>query len=210
MATQGAFSGSPVTPPPVTGPTFWVDASNYTGPLTPQGCADLKAAGYVGVIVQAITGNNGISYTRQQLTMARDNGLRLQGYVWCFPNTAKVSTTSRLSMFDGFELEYLWLDVEQAGLKQADVDRDLALCDQYFGGVTGIYSGRNVFLGNGWAGITKWSSRPLWNAYYDYVADVDEGFHPYAGWTSCLMKQYAGSSSVGRVIEVDRNIMRGN
>jgi hypothetical protein len=116
-------------PPPVAGGELWVDCSNYTGNLTDQGCADLKAAGYVGVIIQAITGLDGVSYTRQQLAACVHNGLRIAGYVWCFPFAAPGSMLTRLGMFDGYRLEFLALDVEEAGTRKFDVDRDLALCD---------------------------------------------------------------------------------
>ncbi len=207
-------------PPPVTGEELWVDCSNYTGPLTDHGCADLKAAGYVGIIAQAITGLDGKTYTRQQLAAALRNGLRIAGYIWCFP---VASVSSRLLMFDGFPLEFLALDVEQAGLSIANVDRDLALCDEYMvaqGMVptglskdsfrllhpTIIYTARWFFAQQGWLGLTRWSERPLWEALYDGIPDVSVGFWPYGGWTKMTIKQWRGTSNVGEVQQVDLNV----
>lgn len=183
--------------------------ANYTKDLTDQGCADLLAAGVVGCIIQAVTGVNGLSYTRQQLDACQRNGLRIQGYVWVFPNDTKPSMGSRLAMFDGFTLEALWCDVEQMGVKEADVDRDLIACDAFMGGaVTGIYTGHYVFIDNGWTRVTKWSHRPLWLANYDGIPDPDIGFVPFSGWTQCQMKQYQGSTSLKSVTEIDLNIAR--
>lgn len=183
-----------------------MDASNYTGPLTTQGCLELTAAGVVGVIVQAITGADGRSFTRQQLGMCAANGLRVQGYVWCFPGASNASMTSRLAMFNGARLEALWLDVEQAGLKTSDVDRDLALCDAYLGARTGVYSGRWFFAGQGWLNVTRWSNRPLWDSLYNRVPIVGAGFVPYGGWTKPSVSQFAGTSSIGSVHQIDLDV----
>lgn len=180
--------------------------SNYTGELTDQGCADLKAAGYVGAIVQAITGRDGVSWTRQQLHACARNGLRIQGYVWCFPGASKASMSSRLGMFDGSNIERLWLDVEQAGLKASDVDRDLSVCDHYMSAKVGCYSGRWFFARQGWLGHTAWSDRLLWDSHYNGEPVVGAGFIPYAGWTVPTMSQFAGTSSVGSVHEIDLNV----
>lgn len=197
------------TPPPVSQPTLWCDVSNYTGPLTPQGCQDLKNAGYVGIIAQAITGLDGNSYTTQQLAAARDHGLRIQGYVFCNHNS---SVASRLSMFDGFDVETIWLDVEAASINSSDVDRDLRLTDKYIPAAApiGLYSGHWVFVSHGWLALTKWSTegRALWDSRYDGIPDPDAGFVSYGGWNSSAIKQFQGTSSLGSVHGIDLNVMR--
>jgi len=174
-------------------------------------CSDLKGAGIVGVIVQAITGLDGNSYTRQQLDACQRNGLRVQGYVWCFPGAAgnPVSMRSRLAMFDGFSIEDLWLDVEQAGLDRADVDADLALCDAYLGRAAGIYSAHWFFASQGWLGVNWWASRRLWEALYDNNRNVTAGFVPYGGWTGPTIKQFWGTSTIGHVHQIDQDIEQG-
>lgn len=158
----------------------------------------------VGVIVQAITGLDGNSYTRQQLQACVDNGLRIAGYVWCFPGT---DVASRLSMFQGFNLDALWLDVEQQGLTTANVQRDLDVCDAFEdnGKLTGIYTGKWFWDQMGWGDL--WSNRPLWDAHYDAVAATDQNFAPYGGWTSCVVKQYRGTSDIGTVHQIDMDVM---
>jgi hypothetical protein len=199
----------PAPTPPSTGSTLWADLSNYTGPLDPVGCNDLKNAGYVGIIVQAITGLNNKSWTRQQLSTAVDQGLRIAGYVWAFKT---VDVTPRLRMYDGFQLESLWLDVEgdaYIGYPSIEsIDRDLALCDAYTGLPTGIYSGKWFFDLMGWSASDRWADRLLWDSDYDGVPDVDHGFTPYGGWTSRAIKQFAGTSRIGRVDQIDLNVMR--
>jgi hypothetical protein len=187
---------------------LWADISNYTGPLTDEGCADLKAAGYVGVIVQAITGLDGNTYTRQQLEVARRNGLRLAGYVWCFPGASEASIRGRLGMFDGFELEFLALDVEQAGTTILDVERDLKLCNAYIRDVPFLYSGKWFFDQQGWSHLDLWADHPLWDSNYDGEPDADVGFRPYGGWTEATIKQFRGTSRIGHVDQIDLNVRR--
>lgn len=162
----------------------------------------------VGVIIQAITGYDGVSYTREQLSVCVRNGLRIAGYVWCFPGAPASSMRSRLAMFDGYKIEFLALDVEQAGLTKADVDRDLKLCDTYIkhDGGTWIYSGKWFFDQQGWSRATWWSPRKLWDSNYDGIPVAEANFRPYHGWTECQIKQYKGTSVVGSVNMVDLNV----
>lgn len=198
-----------VQQPVPTAQTLWADLSNYTGPLDPAGCDDLKQAGYVGIIVQAITGLNNKSWTWQQLSTAVAQGLRIAGYVWAFKS---IDVASRLRMYDGFRLESLWLDVEgdsYVGYPTVkSINRDLALCDAYMKGRTGIYSGKWFFDLMGWSGSNRWADRLLWDSDYDGVPDVDHGFTPYGGWTSRAIKQFAGTSAIGQVQQIDLNVMR--
>jgi len=160
-------------------------------------CDDMQAAGVDGVIVQAITGLDGISYTRQQLQKTLDRGFRIAGYVWCFPGGPSVA--SRLSMFDGFKLEWLALDNEQAGLSFADMDRDFALCDAYMGGqLTEDYTAYWFYQLMGWLRITRYSNRALWYAAYDEQAAMSS-FVPFGGWTTPRTHQFTDKQLYGGV-----------
>lgn len=168
---------------------------------------DLRDAGVVGIIIQAITGLNGISYTSQQCQMAVKWGFRLHGYVWCFPGESAVSIDTRLSMFNGYPVEKLWDDVEQSGLTVADVDLLLTRSDMYLPTQrTGVYSGKWFFDQQGWTGLTRWSDRDLWDADFDGIADPNVGFEPYGGWTRRVVKQYRGTSSIGTVHAIDLDV----
>jgi hypothetical protein len=131
----------------------------------------------------------------------------VQGYVWAFPGGGAFGLRSRLAMFDGADIEALWLDVEQAGLSVADVDLALAVCDEIVGYLkTGVYSGRWFFAQQGWLAITKWSPRPLWDSNYTGDPTVGSGFKPYGGWSWPTITQYMGTSSVGNVDQIDLNV----
>jgi GH25 family lysozyme M1 (1,4-beta-N-acetylmuramidase) len=169
---------------------FGVDVSNFQGELTQDTIASLKAQSCSFVVVQAITGADGVSYTRQQLQAAVSAGFEVQGYVWCFPGDTQASIEQRLHLFDGFPITQLWLDVEQAGVTVDDVNRVLPCCDAYIGGKTHIYTGKWFFDQMGWSGQALWSDRLLWDAHYDGDPDPDSNFASYGGWQRCEMKQY--------------------
>jgi GH25 family lysozyme M1 (1,4-beta-N-acetylmuramidase) len=175
------------------GTPYGVDLSNFQGTLTQATIDSLKDQNCSFVIVQAITGLDGRSYTRQQLQAAVDAGLEVQGYIWCFPGDTESSLTGRLSMFDGFAITQLWLDVEQAGVSVQDVNRALAICDAHIGKKTHIYTGKWFFDQQGWSGQALWSDRLLWDAHYDGNPDPDANFQPYGGWDRCEIKQYLSS-----------------
>lgn len=211
MAERWPFAGSGVGPQPKpTSLTLGIDVSNYSGALSSGQVDDLKKAGYGLVIVQAITGLDGKSYTSQQLATCHGMFMRVQGYVWCFPNETAASVNSRLNMFNGFPLERIWLDVEQAGVTVKDVNLALSLCDLYMGNdtPTGIYSGKWFFDAQKWTNRSFWANRPLWDSNYDGVADPDVNFRPYGGWDRCEIKQFRGTSTVAGIPNVDINVAR--
>jgi len=174
-------------------PELWVDVSNFQKDLTDNMVRDMQSGGVVGIVSQAITGLDGRTYCRQQLQKAGESGLRQAGYVWCFPNS---SVASRLHMFDGFSLEFLALDVEQAGTTVTAVNRDFALCDAYIGGVTEDYTARWFFENQGWLNYRIWANRPLWYALYDFERSLDD-FVPFGGWTQPRMHQFSASEWFG-------------
>jgi len=158
-----------------------IDVSNYQGNLTSSFFSSWGARGFSGLIVQAVTGNDGRSYTRQQCQAALDHGWELNGYIWCPSNY-----NARLALFNGFKLNELYLDVEESQLTWDEIDAGFRACDSYISGVTGMYTRANMF--NPWT--NKYSFRKLWVAYYDNVPDVNVGFKPFGGWTEAYMKQY--------------------
>lgn len=203
MGAPRPFRRGPVAsdPAPAAGPQLWVDASNYTGPLSDQQCADLKAAGVVGVIVQAWP-----PYCAQQLDACRRNGLRIQGYYFVYPGDTKAGLRQRLTQLDGYAIEALWCDVEIAGLTESLVNTALLAGDAYTGKRTGVYSGKWFFDQQGWSHQSYWSGRPLWDSNYDGQPVLDANFRPYGGWTSCVIKQFRGTSDVGSVHEIDLDV----
>lgn len=187
-----------------------MDASNYTGAFTGQMMQDLKAAGVVGVIIQAIAPPAPYppGVTSQQCQVAVANGLRIQGYVWCFPGESAVSVDTRLRLFDNYPVEKLWADIEQSGLSKRDGDTLVSRCDLYNRNQrTGVYSGKWFFDQQGWSGHSYWADRDLWDAHYDNQANTNVDFVPYGGWDHCVVKQFRGTSDIGHVHEIDLDVM---
>lgn len=157
----------------------------------------------VGVIVQAVTGLDGNSYTQQQLAACAPH-FKLAGYV--FP-ASDVYLWQRLRLFAGYVLEALWLDVELP-VSRESVDASLAICDSYLGHATGVYSGKWFFDRQGWSQHDYWADRMLWDSNYDGVAVTEADFTPYGGWTKPVVKQYAGTTSIGHVHQIDLDVTR--
>lgn len=108
-------------------------------------------------------------------------------------------------MFKGYTLEALWLDVELP-ITEAAVNAALIQCDAYQGQLTGIYSGKWFFDNQGWSHQSFWSSRPLWDSNYNGVPVTEQGFVSYGGWSSCVIKQYQGTSAIGHLSQIDLDV----
>lgn len=189
----------PTPPPTITRAEHLIDISNYQGALTNRWFEEWGNKGYSGLVVQAVTGGDGRSFTRHQLDMAQKNGWEINAYVWC---TGEQPVTSRrLSLLDGYPIIDLWLDVEDMHLTHDDVNLDFQLCDEYVGKKCGMYTGKWVFDRLGWSHRSYWADRDLWVSIYDRVPDVDHGFIPFGGWEKCLMKQYTD-------VPLDLNVRR--
>lgn len=169
----------------------------------------------VGVICQAITGLDGATYVRQQLDACQRNGLRSRGYIWCFPLENDASIDSRLAMFDGFPIEGIGVDVEQAGISQKDVsyllDKTAAyLAQRGIAGLPWFYSAHWYFSSRGWLSLTTWSKYPLWDTRYNNQPELLRDFVPYGGWTQddVVATQYFGTSAIGAVHQIDLDLLR--
>jgi len=191
--------------PPKSDVQGWIDVSNWQGLLSPGWFDTWRGMGFGGLIVQAVTGDNG-SFTRLQLQAALDAHWDIAGYIWCHPGQADNmgSLNNRLALFDGFSLDFLALDVEETTTRKRDVDDSLAACDRQQGFPTWVYTAKRVFDALGWSDYDWWAPRPLWYVPvvgYDGIADVDANFVPFGGWTSPTMKQFSETP-------VDQNVRR--
>jgi len=191
--TSAALLWPPTRPRP-SATSKWIDVSNWQGALSHEWFDLYGGMGFNGLIVQAVTGNDGRSYTRQQLQAAVWAHWDAAGYIWCNAAQALDLTgfQARLSLFDGFNLDFLALDVEAANTRRNDVDRALDACDAYVRQQTWMYTAYWVFERQGWLDVNWWADRPLWDGGpYDGDANIDVGFRPYGGWTQRTMKQYS-------------------
>lgn len=200
-------------PPPAAAATScanWLDVANWQGALSPEWFREWATLGYGGLIVQAVAGLDGRSFTRHQLGLAQEMGWEIAGYAWVHAGQAHDSRgfRNRLALFDGFPLDFLAVDVEDLQLRPEDVEASLELGDDYLGEQTWVYSSRGVFARLGWLHLERWGDRRLWDANYDGVPDVDQGFHPYGGWTRCEMKQFTDGAQPIFTGGVDQNVRR--
>jgi Glycosyl hydrolases family 25 len=209
------FSRGGVTPPtPHTGPLRAVDVSNWTGPLSARALNDWKKAGIGLVIVQAVDPPPGYppSVTRQQCQAVLDAGLLLEGYVYHW-----ISNLDRLkrelALLDGFAVRSVWADEEDVSgqwpVAQVvdQIHQACAVLDSFpttSGSKAGVYSGA-WWWGPRTGNTTEFSDRPWWPSQYDGVMDVQR-VQKWGGWTQAALKQYAGTSALSGVPNVDLDI----
>lgn len=195
-----------------------VDCSNWTGPLSAGSLQAWKTSGVGLVIVQSIDPPTGYpaGVTVQQIQAGLDAGLLVDAYVWLWFDATidDIHRKTELLLPFAGALRQLWLDVEDTAARgydtvvcEAKVAFALQVCDSVpvaGGRPTGIYTGRwfwepTAYMGNSEA----FKDRDLWDAHYDLNADPAAGFVPYGGWTSAAVKQYAGTSTLDSVGNVD-------
>src|SRR5215831_11099821 len=121
----------------VTWPEHSIDVSNYQRELTDDLFEHWRALGYRGLIVQAVTGLDGRSYTHQQCQAGLDHGWEIASYVWCSTGDSMSDARfrARLELIEPYvaPMHFVALDVEEAGLQIEDVDADLMHCDEIKG-----------------------------------------------------------------------------
>lgn len=195
------------------------DLSNYTSPLTADALAKWKSDGVDLVIVQAIDPPIGYpaGRTRDQIQACSAAGLDVDAYVWLWFGLDVADIRRKLSLLDGLTIRKLWLDVEDtAAVKyddatcQAKVSAALAACDAYAttsATPTGIYTGRWFWTDQRYmANTTAFADRELWDAAYDGQQTTD-GFVSYGGWQSRALHQYAGTSTLEGIGDVDLDVL---
>lgn len=199
------------------------DASNYSSGLTPEALAAAKLDGVGLAIIQAIDPPAGFpaGVTRQQIQACLDAGLPVDAYVYLWFDADISDIQHKLSLLDGLPIRRLWLDVEDTAAAKYDqatcenkVADALAECDRWVDGAgityvsTGVYTGRWMWS-DPWymANASLFSGRDLWDSDYDNAPDPVTGFTPYGGWTSCAIKQYAGTSNRWGIDAIDLNVL---
>jgi len=186
-----------------------VDASKFT--LEPFPVDQWKANGVGLVICQAHPAGYGNDKSIRLIRAVAAAGLPWDAYVYQYLNSPDWCTgalaTLDAAAQEGLQPRKLWLDLEDVDQGQgwtvsqrvAAIQRDLAACDAR-GLTVGIYSAAwwwNTRMDGG----AFFTDRQLWAAQYDNVADTT-AFTPFGGWSSCRIKQYAGSQSDGTDLDV--------
>ena len=189
------------------------DGSNYGGELTPD-------------IVRCWCGNGADIYicgvdlghiplARQQLGMAAQGGLATDIYRFCYWGTNPQTSLQRVAdAIQGLSIGKIWLDFED---EDAPGDNPDQVCtwiqdcldeaDSIWGrDRVGIYTAAwwwNPYTG----GTTRFANRELWAMQQDGLANLD--FVSFGGWTSCVMKQYQGTTNFCGY-SVDMNYYEGD
>ena len=188
-----------------------VDVSNYTGPLSADALTRWKALGVRLVIVQAVDPPPPYppTQTRQQLQACQDAGLMTDAYVYLWASDTPATIQARLALLDGFPVRRLWLDCEDTSGEpragwQAHIQAVLEQLDAYptATGRAGLYTGAWWWAPKGLGGF---GARPLWLAQYDGVDDPTQ-VQPLADWSAVAIKQYAGTSTLSGVPNVDLDV----
>jgi Glycosyl hydrolases family 25 len=202
---------APAPPIPHTGPSRATDVSNWTGPLGARALAQWQAVGIDLVVVQAIDPPPGYppGVTRQQLMACRDAGLTTDAYVYLWPGDTEASLMARARLAEGLPVRRWWLDVEQTGVLPEAVGLGLRVLDTCPASISeaGIYTGR--WFWDGYLGGTDaFKDRSLWTSEYDGIVDPTR-VRLYGGWTvdQVALKQYAGTSTLAGVGNVDLNVL---
>jgi hypothetical protein len=180
-------------PPPSAWPRYSLDVSNWQRELDENFFLYWTSAGFGGLIVQAVTGDDGRSYTRHQLQAALDHDWEIAAYIWCSTGDAMdggpFERRADLILPFQSQLHFVALDVEEDGLQVEDVDADLLRCDAIVGDAP-FYTGYHVFERLGWLEHRYWMARRLWDSRYDGIASLTANWRPYGGWTERWMKQF--------------------
>lgn len=199
-----------------------VDISNYTSPIGTAELQRLHDAGVRLVIIQAFP----VSYRQfvqqtQQVHACAQFGMPWDHYVYDYLATPTWRDGAiaglRSLQSQGYTARRLWADEEDtsatalstAGRVRAIAATlaalDLAPSRQ---NPTGVYTGRWWWTDARYAGNSQaFSSRPLWDAHYDWQADVAVDYLPYGGWAGPSIKQFLGTSVLAGVSGLDQNAL---
>jgi len=184
-----------------------VDVSNYSGAISQEQAACLKARG----VEHLIAGTQVPSVTRAQLEAALTAGMSIDAYVYLYwRRDIRAEVARALETVSGLPAGRLWLDCEDGagGLPGEDIVAVIAGAVEACGdSPCGVYTGRWW-----WAPSTgdsgRFSHLPLWHAEYTRSAEERpdfDSFRPYGGWTRPAMWQFRGTTSLCGV-SVDLNL----
>lgn len=197
--------------------TFARDCSNYTTDnFTPELIESWRASGVGLVIIQAFPPEYTSKYAEQvnQMRVCAQVGMPFDCYIYDYLG-APDWLDGALNGIQGSGLRprKLWLDEEDTETEvgwtpqqridaiTSSIERALWWAhDENKLPYPGIYTG-------GWWWVPKtgnsklFEDLDLWVAQYDGIADASV-FTPFGGWTSCRIKQYAGTQPDGTDLNV--------
>ncbi|MHB8872834.1 MAG: GH25 family lysozyme [Myxococcaceae bacterium] len=158
-----------------------------------------------------ISGTQNPEVTRQQLKMAVDHGMTVDGYVFLFwDNDMAAQVEKAVETLAGFPIGRLWLDAEEdqrGGVPSvARLQQAVDACNAKSPYPCGIYTGRGfwqTFLGDS----KQFASLPLWYARYNGIRTLSSWpGEKFGGWDKPAAKQYAEEVLCG--VGPDKNVMQ--
>lgn len=180
-----------------------IDISNFQGEITPALAGTWAAAGVQHVVVRASLERQAMrDLARRQMVACKDAGLSISGYGWYYQSVDPADWAQQtLDAYGDLGLVRVWIDCEET----ADVGRPGEIANWLYawfqtleaaGMPTGTYTGQ-WWWDQYMPGVTTSATvRPLWNALYDRVMDLNV-WTPYGGWAAPSAKQYADDGMVG-------------
>jgi hypothetical protein len=186
-----------------------VDVSNYSGPLSEQALAALKAAGISFIIPGTQTGRDGRNHTQQQIDAARAAGLEVPAvYVFLYWRGAQAEV-AEIERAKTFRPAFIWLDCEwkteaeeppRPMPQPAQIVAQIQACVDACAPVPcGVYTA--AWWWPRWTGdSTAFAHLPLWHAAYPFggrrlppaAYRPDFGaFRAYGGWKRPAVWQFA-------------------
>lgn len=189
------------------------DCSNYTVELTDATLAQWIAEGVGLLIIQAFPASYAQYQEQQrQVAAAVRNGLPFDHYIYDYLG----DPTWVWDALEGIKAQaaqprMVWLDEEDVETDNgATDDASKAYRAQLIwsrvqhvrdsGYPVGIYTGSWWWTPRVGA-VDYLAELPLWAAQYDGIADT-RVFTPFGGWTTCAVKQYAGTQGDGTDLNV--------
>lgn len=177
-----------------------LDISNYGGELPASVVADWKTAGVEKVVVGVDLRAANITLARRQLAAARNGGVRLGAYRFCYwASDIEASLRLTASALAGFNIEDVALDFEddvpnQPELVCAWIQNCLDIASRVWGRERVILYTAAWWWNPNTNSTTRFKDWPLWVAQYD--GDSSSNFNHFGGWQTCFRKQFLGSSDI--------------
>jgi len=176
--------------------TTVIDLSNYTGNLTPVNVAAVKGAGIglnIGLQFPTFPNTHGWPQGVADRQMAALIAGGVTAWDVYFESTDPQTAWNKVSQYRSY-MRQPWLAVEEGSgfTTEATIDAALAQIDAWFSTPCGIYTSKYEWDLLGLTNVTKYASRPWWDANYN----GDENLvitEPYAGRSVSTMHQYAGT-----------------
>lgn len=174
-----------------------IDCSNYTGELTSDQVAALYSK-RVELIIVGLQYPSSFYYpagvAHQQIEAILNAGHHMD--IECYAESQRIQDTwPGVSMFKPY-IKRVWQAAEELHVTPPFLDDAFAFIDGlHLPRRAGVYTGSWFWNAYPFYGQALYNDRPLWNADYDGIPDLDVGFSPaYGGWARPLIKQFRGST----------------